>query len=196
MLAPNDLHTSRLLLRRWHPDDAVQLEPILATNVDHLGPWIPRRVAEPVPLPRLIERLEACVVAFDEGREWRFGIFARHTLELLGEVGLYPRAVRGRVPFENADHIEIGYWLRSDVTGQGFATEASRAMCDLARTLPHMTRIVIRCDERNARSTAIPRRLGFQFAETIVQRSVTVSKTPERLQVWEYGLSGDAPVVV
>lgn len=145
-------------------------------------------MAEPVPLPRLIERLEACVVAFDEGREWRFGIFARDSLDLIGEVGLYPRAAVGRVPFESADHIEIGYWLRSDVTGQGFASEASRAVFDFARTLPRLTRVVIRCDEHNARSSAIPRRLGFQLAETIVQPSVTANKTPVRLQVWEYGL--------
>lgn len=196
MLAPNDLHTSRLLLRRWRADDAVRLEPILAANVAHLGPWIPRRVAEPAPLPRLMERLEACIVAFDEGREWRYGIFTRDTLELIGEVGLYPRAARGRVPFDDADHIEIGYWLRSDVTGQGFATEASRAVFRFARTLPHTTRVVIRCDEHNARSIAIPRRLGFQLAETIVQPSVTASGLPERLQVWEYRLSGDEPAVV
>ena len=189
MPAPNELHTSRLVLRRWRADDAVQLQPILETNVAHLGPWIPRRVAEPVPLPRLVERLEACVVAFDEGHEWRYGIFARDTLELMGEVGLYPRATQGRVPFGDADHIEIGYWLRADVTGQGFATEASRAVFDLARTLLRMTRVVIRCDERNARSIAVPRRLGFELVETIVQPSVAVRKTPERLQVWEYDLS-------
>lgn len=191
MPAPNELTTPRLLLRRWRADDAVQLGPLLERNAAHLGPWIPRRVAEPVPLPQLIGRLETCVVAFDEGREWRFGVFARDTLELIGEVGLYPRAAQGRVPFESADHIEIGYWLRSDVTGRGFATEASRAVFNFARTLPRMRRVVIRCDAHNARSIAIPMRLGFTLAETIVQPSVTVNHAPARLQVWEYGLAGD-----
>jgi len=52
-LVPDQLQTDRLLLRRWRVTDAAELQPILAANVTHLGPWIPRRVAEPAGLEQL-----------------------------------------------------------------------------------------------------------------------------------------------
>lgn len=185
MPVPTEYHTARLVLRRWCADDAVRLEPILEANVAHLKPWIPERVAEPAPVARLRERLEGFSSAFDEGREWRYAIFTHGVHELLGEVGLFPRAATGRVPFELADRLEIGYFLRHDATGQGFATEAARAALEIAMALG-VTRVEIRCDERNVPSAAVPRRLGFQLADTLVEPPASPEDAPSRLQVWEY----------
>jgi RimJ/RimL family protein N-acetyltransferase len=80
---------------------------------------------------------------------------------ILGELSLFPRDASGRVPFPAADRVEIGYWLRKDLTGRGYATEATRAMVELAASLRRVRCIEIRCDDRNERSAAIPRRLGF-----------------------------------
>lgn len=185
MPVPPEHRTARLLLRRWCANDAVRLQPILEANVAHLKPWIPWRVAEPAPVERLRERLDGFASAFDEGREWRYGIFTRDTHQLLGEVGLFPRAATGRVPFEAADRLEIGYFLRNDATGQGFATEAARAALEIAMALG-ITRVEIRCDERNVPSAAVPRRLGFQLADTLVEPQAAPEDAPSRLQVWEY----------
>jgi RimJ/RimL family protein N-acetyltransferase len=185
MPVPTEYHTARLVLRRWCADDAVRLQPILEANVAHLKPWIPSRVAEPASIERLGERLAGFASAFDEGREWRYGIFTRDVHELLGEVGLFPRAATGRVPFELADRLEIGYFLRNDATGQGFATEAAQGALEIAMALG-VSRIEIRCDERNAASAAVPRRLGFQLADTLVEPPAAPDDAPSRLQVWEY----------
>lgn len=186
LTVPDHLRTSRLLLRRWTADDAVQLGPILHANVAHLGPWIPQRVARPASESELMERLAAASTAFDQTREWRYGIFRRDSGVLLGEVGLYPRNASSRVPFEQADRIEVGYWLRADVTGNGFATEAVRAVLDLALRLPHLSHVEIRCDERNERSVAIPQRLDFQLASVVSSPSLQPDEPPVRLQIWEY----------
>jgi RimJ/RimL family protein N-acetyltransferase len=158
------------------------MEPVLAANAPHLTPWIPRRVAEHADVDRLATRLEEFSAAFDANREWRYGLFDERTHALLGEVSLFPRNADGRVTYEAADEIEIGYWLREDATGRGLATEAARAAVDLALTLAGISRLTIRCDERNAPSTAIPRRLGFRLRETLESDFV-------RLQVWEYARS-------
>src|SRR3954471_17805692 len=128
---PDALRTSRLTLRRWHPADARAMEPVLAANAAYLTPWIPRRVAEHAAVDRLTARLEEFSAAFDANREWRYGLFDAGTGDLLGEVSLFPRSASGRVAFESADEIEIGYWLREDATGRGLATEATRAAVDL-----------------------------------------------------------------
>lgn len=187
MTVPEELRTLRLLLRRWRTTDAAALEPILQANVEHLARWIPARVATPATASELIGRMESYAAAFDAGREWRYALFARHAPDLLGEVSLFPRNDSQRVPFDSgtADHIEIGYWLRHDATGQGFATEAARAATDLALSIPGMSRVTIHCDAQNAPSAALPRRLAFEHVAT--REEPAHSGLPAaRLQIWEY----------
>jgi RimJ/RimL family protein N-acetyltransferase len=192
MIATPELRTARLVIRRWQSSDAEALAPILAANVEHLAPWIPWRVAEPLPPPQLALRLDEFAAAFDADREWRYGLFSTDTRQILGDVGLFPRNDRGRVAFDDADHVEMGYWLRADVTGRGYATEAARAALDLARSLPRISRVMIRCDERNVASAAIPRRLGFRLAATVIEPGVRPDEPECRLQEWEYALDSAA----
>jgi RimJ/RimL family protein N-acetyltransferase len=182
---PAELRTERLLLRRWRPRDAALLKAALDSSVDHLKPWIPWRIAEPAPVPELEGRLAAHAEDFDAGREWLWGIFSPDGAAVLGGVGLYPRAASGRVPFAEADHIEIGYWLTAGATGRGWATEAARAVLGVALALPGMTRVEIRCDPRNAPSAALPPRLGFRHARTVPQSPATAASPPRELMIWE-----------
>ena len=187
MTVPEQLRTPRLLLRRWRTTDAAALAPILEANVAHLARWIPARVAMPASAEELVERLETYVAAFDEGREWRYVVVGGEVPRLLGEVSLFPRNKAGRVSFDanDVDHLEIGYWLRQDATGQGLATEAAKAAIDLALSLPGMSRVTIHCDEQNAPSGALPRRLGFQHVATVEQPAHS-GLAAARLQIWEY----------
>lgn len=182
---PDELRTARLLLRRWRPSDAVALQPVLAANVSHLAPWIPWRVAEPLDAGPLADRLAEFAAAFDETREWRYGLFASADGAVLGEVSLFPRNSGGRVALDAADHLEIGYWVRVDRTGEGLATEAARAARDLAAGIAGIARITIHCDERNAASAAIPRRLGFHLAAVVAEEPSSPERPPVRIQVWE-----------
>ncbi len=177
---PNAIHMPRLLLRRWHPDDAPLLQAVLDANGAHLRPWIPAHVAESAPLPALAERLAGYRDDFDAGRTWLYAILAPDATRLLGGVGLYPRTAAARVAADVADRVEIGYWLAADATGAGHATEAARAMLDVARTLPGLGRVEIRCDARNAPSMAVPRRLGFH-----PERTEPVAGAPDAaLVIW------------
>ena len=183
-MVPGELRTRRLLLRRWRPSDAASLQPVLAANVAHLKPWIPWRVAEPLDTEPLGVRLGEFAAAFDETREWRYGLFALDDDAVIGEVSLFPRNGAGRVPIDAADHLEIGYWVRADRTGEGLATEAARAARDLAATIAGISRITIHCDERNAASAAIPRRLGFHLATVVAEELSSPGRMP-RVQIWE-----------
>ncbi len=187
MSVPIEIRTTRLLLRPWRAEDAVVLQPVLEANRDHLGPWIPARVAEPASIAVLSKRLEGFAVAFAADREWRYAIVALDDGRVLGEVSLFPRSAEGRVPYPAADRAEIGYWLRADATGRGLATEAAQAMVDLATTFQPLAHVEIRCDARNAASLAIPRRLGFVLSTTISAEGVAATGAhaePVELQVW------------
>jgi RimJ/RimL family protein N-acetyltransferase len=179
---PAEVRTERLFLRPWRGGDAEALHPILVANIEHLGPWIPPRVAMPAVVPLLAERLDGFAAEFAADREWRFAMLTADERTLLGEVDLFPRAAGGRVHFVDSDRAEIGYWIRADETGRGFVTEAVRAMLDVARRIERFAHLEIRCDARNAPSAAIPRRLGFELSATLDEDSGGEAAT--RLQVW------------
>jgi ribosomal-protein-serine acetyltransferase len=56
----------------------------------------------------------------------------------------------------------IGYWLARDEQGRGTMTEAVRAHLDHAFGTWRLNRILIQAAVENARSRAIPERLGFR----------------------------------
>jgi len=171
-------------MRPWRAEDASALHPILVANWKHLEPWIPARVATPVPVPELEQRLAGFGDDFASGREFRYGLFATDGREVLGEAGLYPRSATRRVPLADASCVELGYWLRADLTGRGLVSEASRALVSLAATLPRLTHVEIRCDARNAPSAAITKRLGFELATTLIEPPAHTDEEPVQLQVW------------
>ena len=176
-------------MRRWHPSDAARLEPILEANWDHLGPWLPIHVAKPAPRAELETRLAGFVADFDADLKWRYGMYSADEQELLGEVDMFPRDATGRVAYGDSDRVEIGYWVRSDLTGRGFVTEGVRRMLDLAASLPRVECVEIRCDARNKPSAAIPEKLGFVLAETIKEHSPAFKDPDAELQVWSLEIS-------
>jgi RimJ/RimL family protein N-acetyltransferase len=161
-----ELLTPRLRLRPWAAADAAALHPILVTNHTRLGPWIPARVADPVPVPQLAERLAGFAADVSSDREWRYAIFDRVGSRLLGEFDLFPRAPQGRVRFVEADRVEFGYWLRAEATGQGYVTEAVQAMLELVGGEPRIQHVEIHCDPENPASARVAERLGFRHAIT------------------------------
>lgn len=174
-----ELFTARLLLRPWRADDAAALHPILETNWDHLGPWIPSRVATSAPIPELAKRLAGFGAEFMRDREWRYAMLTRGD-KLLGEISVFPRSPHARVSFDESDRVEIGYWLRRDETGHGYVTEGVQAALDVVRAIDRFTCVEIRCDSRNLASSAIPKRLGFTLSETIVD----AAEPDVHLEVW------------
>ena len=181
-VVPAEIRTARVLLRPWRSEDAADLLPVLEANRDHLGPWIPARVATPAPVPILAERLTGFAADFAADREWRFGMFSLGQGTLLGEVALFPRAATGRVPFAESDRVELGYWLRADETGQGLVTEAASAVLSVASRIARFSRAEIRCDARNGPSSAIPRRLGFNLLATVAEAGAGAET--RNMQVW------------
>lgn len=179
--APRTLHTEHLLLRAFTADDAPQLLPLLEANVEHLSRWIPEHIWRPVPLPELSVRLDGFSAAFAADRQWRYAIWSPDGATLIGEVDLFPRDANDRVPYAESDRAEIGYWVRADMSARGLATEAARAMLALAASLPRFTQLLIRCDELNAPSNAVPQRLGFSLTDA-------VRDGPDVLHVWTLSL--------
>jgi RimJ/RimL family protein N-acetyltransferase len=142
----------------WDRSDAPALKEAIAASRTELAHWTPWVLPDPDKSSVLKARLEKFVEQFEARVQFIYAIVDRASSRLLGGIGLYNRIA--------PQVLEIGCWIRSDVTGRGYATEASTALMRVAFIDCEVERLEIRVDPNNARSVAIPQRLGFRHRET------------------------------
>jgi RimJ/RimL family protein N-acetyltransferase len=148
--------TPRLLLRPGWIEDA----PALAQAIAHEDvafklarlPW-PYRVADAQWFLGL-ERGEADV---------NFLIFLRSDAEpqLIGGIGIHD---------DETGEPEIGYWIAPGHWGKGYATEAGRAVMDIARNGLRLPKLVSGHFVDNPASGTVLRKLGFAPTGQVVPR--------------------------
>jgi RimJ/RimL family protein N-acetyltransferase len=131
---------------------------------------------EPSSLEVLEDRLNGYRDDLFSGRSALFALMDPDETEVLGGVGLYRRIGPGG--------LEIGYWVRSDQVGQGLATEAAQAMTDVGFMLTGIERMEIHCDPLNRPSIAVPKKLGYELAETLVDHAVGPTGAPRDTMIW------------
>lgn len=71
-----------------------------------------------------------------------------------------PRIIGGCGLYEQDGHVELGYWIARDHWGLGYATEAARALVDIARAIGHR-RLNARHFVDNPASGRVLRKAGF-----------------------------------
>lgn len=148
--------TQRLTLRPAWPEDAPAITRAIAYESVAMKlarmPW-PYTLADAetfVATPRASNDVSCLIVAHDWGEAPR----------LVGGIGLHP----------DGEALEIGYWLTPDAWGRGYATEAGRAMLDIARYALGQRRLVSGHFIDNPASGRVLRKLGFTPTGRIERR--------------------------
>jgi RimJ/RimL family protein N-acetyltransferase len=149
--------TDRLVIRCWDPADAPLAKDAIDSSLDHLRPWMAWAEAEPTSLRQKRRLLATFARQLADGEDAVYGIFDRAEERVLGGTGLRPRL--------GEDACEIGYWIRADAVGRGLATESTAAVTRVGFEVDELALMEIHCDPRNARSAAIPPRLGYTLAD-------------------------------
>ena len=139
-----------IVLRAPDPIDASSTAAAVNASLPHLERFLDW-AKEPTTIDFQAVRLAIAREAFDAGGDATYTVFAGD--EVVGAVGLHRRLGAGA--------LEVGYWLRASREGQGIMTAAVRAMVEIAFDVDGAERVVIHCHPDNARSAAIPQRLGF-----------------------------------
>lgn len=141
------LETERLLLRPIGPGDLDDFAEL------HADPEVTRFI-RPLDRDAAAERIRV------DGLEWErrghgiFTIRGREGERFLGRMGLKH--------WPQFDETELGWALRRDAWGHGYATEAARACAEWglsALEVPYLTAMI---DPENDRSLAVARRLGME----------------------------------
>jgi RimJ/RimL family protein N-acetyltransferase len=156
---PEVLVGDRVRVRPYRKGDGPALEEAVSSSLEHLKPWMPWANK-----PQSSEDFEELARTF--AAKWILredlgvGIWPLDESRLLGGSGLH------RIDWE-VRKFEIGYWIRPEEEGKGLVSETARLLCGLAFDRLGANRVFIRCSTNNARSAAVPKRLGFVHEGTL-----------------------------
>lgn len=150
---PESFESSRLLIRSAAWGDGAAVHEAVQESAAELRHWMPW--AQQVPS---VEESEVSIrksrLQFLERSDIRLLLFHKKTGQLIGSSGLHRIDWRVR-------KFEIGYWVRTSYAGQGYITEAVKAISDFAIQELQANRLEIRCDSRNTQSARVAERTGF-----------------------------------
>ena len=143
------------------------MRPLTLADVDAMFAII----GDPIAMqyyPRTFTRKDA--VEWVERNQWRYendgyGILAmalKGTIELIGDCGIVRQTV------EEEPMLEVGYHLRRDQWGHGYATEAARACMDYAFGELGAGKVVSLIRPENSPSRRVAERNGMQVARQVV----------------------------
>jgi RimJ/RimL family protein N-acetyltransferase len=148
---PEVIRSKRLTLRAPHPDYASEMNAAIAESIDELRPWMDW--AQQVPtLAASREQLQHSREAFLAREDLQLILFCGE--RLIGSSGLH--RIDWTIP-----KFEAGYWVRTSDERRGYITEAVATLTDFAFETLSARRLEIRASTQNARSRAVPERLGF-----------------------------------
>lgn len=148
----------------------------IAASLPELQRWMDWALREPESLEAKARRLAHFRRRTLRGRDALLGIFERSTGKVIGGIGMHSGIGSGARA--------IGYWLRSDRTGHGLATEAAAAIVQASFERLGLRRIEIHCDPANARSEAVAQRLGFARTIVIPKCVPNPQRSPRDTAIW------------
>jgi RimJ/RimL family protein N-acetyltransferase len=176
---PRAIETARLRLEPTRPEHADGLWHAVEASLPELKRYMswahdasPRSIAE---------FTAGAAERWTDGTEWDFAI--HHDGAAAGTIGLnrYDELWRSA---------NLGYWIRSDLAGQGLVTEAAGAVVTFGFEVVGLNRIELVADLDNHASWRIAEKLGMQ-REGIKRGGTVVGG--ESVDVYLYGLLATDP---
>lgn len=173
---PPRLDAGALELCAWRAVDVDDVLVAVAASFPELHQWM--TWAQTMPTREALRQvLDDGERAFASGEDHPYLLRERGTDDVVGGAGLHWRL--------EEDRIEIGYWVRSDRTGRGYATAAARALTDAAFAhLDGVRSVQIRMDAANVASARVPAKLGYRLLGEI-SRDIAAPGHTGRGLVWE-----------
>lgn len=115
-------------------------------------------------------------------RKFQLAITLRASRVLIGTCGIRKAAASAR-------EAELGYELHPDYWGQGYATEAARAMLAFGFDTLHLQRVWAQCIAENEASARVLERIGMRQERRMVKHTWMQDKWWDMLR---YGISHSA----
>jgi RimJ/RimL family protein N-acetyltransferase len=148
-----ELQTERLYLRPFALADAAEVQRLA-------GEWVVAFTTTNIPHPYEDGMAEAWIGThrslFAQGRGLTLAVERREDGRLVGAIGLTDIV-------QQHDRAEMGYWIGHPYWGNGYATEAARAILDYGFTELKLNRIFARHLVRNPASGRVMEKIGMTY---------------------------------
>lgn len=141
-----------ITLKLLDTGDAEELFSLVDSCRQYLRQWL-RWVDANKSLEDIVSFIKASQNQFASNKGFQMGIWYKG--QLAGVIGFHV------IDWQN-NSTGIGYWLGERFQGCGIMTKCCRALVDYAFKEYKLNRVEIRCAVGNAKSRAIPERLGFK----------------------------------
>ncbi|MCA0170948.1 GNAT family N-acetyltransferase [Bacillus sp. RAR_GA_16] len=152
---PTEFYTDRLHIRYPVPGDGKAVHQSIEASLVELKPYM--LFAHMNQTETEVEaNIRESNAAFLKREDLRLLLFHKQTGEFIGSSGLH------RIDWK-VRKFEIGYWIDSRYSGQGYMTEAVKGMVEFAIRELHAKRIEIRCNAENWQSRKVAERCFFQL---------------------------------
>ncbi len=152
---PTSLETERLNLRCYQVGDGPMYFDVAQKNRDHLRVFESGNALMSIDSEAQAEEVVRELAAGWDARKYFFlGAFSKESGEFAAQIYIGP--VNWDTP-----EFEIGYIADQEHEGQGYVSEAARAVVGMLFEALGAHRLRIECDENNMRSRKLAERLGF-----------------------------------
>lgn len=146
-------YTKRLMLRPFRRRDVASLHEAVKASLADLQPWLPW--IEDYDRGASQRFVRESVSAWAERRAFDFTIRTIDDLDRhIGNVSIWATSQQNNIG-------EVGYWIRSDETDKGYATEATTRAVQIGFEEMGLHKVQLRIAVGNTRSERIARRLDF-----------------------------------
>jgi len=153
-------HTGRLILREFVPEDVESLSRILC------DPLAMRFYPAPLDRDQVAEWIARNQSRYREHGHGLWAMLLKSSGELIGDCGLTKQTVEGE------DEIELGYHVRRDLWGHGFAPEAAGAARDWGFGNLDVAQLISLVRVGNVPSRRVAEKVGMVLWKTLFWRDV------------------------
>jgi len=163
---PDTFESERLIIRAPKLDDALDVLGETHDSMTSLREWMSWAQEEPE-LYEVEDNLRQAVADFITRKDLRFHLYLKETGEFVGSSGFH--GIDWTIP-----KFEIGYWLATELEGNGYMTEAVMRIGQFAFEELGARRVEIKCDEENIKSRSVAERAGFELEGILKNNSLSV----------------------
>lgn len=177
---PSELRTPRLLLRRYRETDVPDFFNLLQINQERFSVAFPERLALNQQIEGAGYFVRQMIAAWQSRKAYEFGIWRQETGQYIGDIAL--KNFEKRVP-----KAEIGYYLDGAAEGQGYASEALRAVTTFGFDHVGLNKIFIKMTIQNHRSYRLAERCGY-VREGMLRQDFRSDEKTGLVNIYYYGL--------
>ncbi len=152
--------TPRLTLREFEPEDTDALAKVLSDSETM------RYYPAPYDRVGVTDWIERNRVRYEKDGFGLWAMLLNSTAELIGDCGLVRQSVDG------VDEIEIGYHVRRDHWGRGYAPEAARACRDYGFSRLEADRLISLIRPENRPSCRVAEKIGMTLWKELMWRKI------------------------